>query len=97
MPPKATKADFVPVKDSSEQVVLDMLGDELAAAVVAARGRLQDSSIMCRIGEVPGGVDPEHGYPPGFVPGLVSIHRDGAETVYDLSHENALAGLKALT
>lgn len=83
-------AIFTAVKDSAEQVILDMLGDDLATAVVAARTRLQDASVMCRIGAHPSGE------PDDAMPGLVSVERDGASTVYGLSHEDAIAALEAL-
>ena len=84
---------FLAVANSQEQFILDMLGPELAGAVVTARERLQDASIMARIGENPeGGTECSA----DFIPGLVSIHRDGTDTVYGLGMEDALAALAEL-
>jgi hypothetical protein len=77
----------------SDTIMLDMLGDTLRAAIVEARSRTSDDTIMCRIGEIPGGGGDA---PPGFVPGLVSIHRDGHDTVYGLSEDGAVEALTAL-
>jgi hypothetical protein len=76
---------------SAEMIQLDMLGGDLRDAILSARTRLSDSSVMARIGEVEGG-----GAPPGFVPGLVSVHREGHPTVYGLGHDEAVAHLLAL-
>lgn len=76
----------------SAEFMLDMLGDRLKTALVEARGRTGDSSIMARIGAVPGGGEP----PPGFVPGLVSVERDGHDPVFGLSEDDAVAHLEAL-
>lgn len=68
---------------------LDALGDNLKNAIMAARDRTGDASITARIGSSP---DPEL----NPMPGLVSIERDGADTVYGLAYDDAIATLDAM-
>lgn len=73
-----------------EFILREMLGDVLFAALQAARTRTGDASITCRIGDNPSD-DPDV-----WSPGLVSIERDGVETVYGLSSDQAVDQLGAL-
>lgn len=70
----------VPVIDMQ----LTLLPDELRAAVVAARGRLGDGTVMARVGEY------------NERPGLVSIERGGKELQAGLGMDLALTFLEEL-
>lgn len=76
------------VDPTPDFILSEMLGDGLFGALKEARTRTADPTIMTRIGSSP---DPD-----APMPGLVSIERDGAETVYGLSEADALAQLAAL-
>lgn len=85
----------VPVLTSQEEWILrEMLGPDFRDAIVEARTRTGDHSIMCRIGENPNGDG--NPYPADFIPGLVSIHRDGHDAVLGLAHDDALTKIAAL-
>lgn len=77
-------------RSSAEMFVLDMLGDNLRDAVIKARDRLEDETIMARIG----------GHNPAQ-PQLELVHverGDPAEILEDgMTPEDAVAFLAALT
>jgi hypothetical protein len=76
-------------RSSQENFMLDMLGDELRDAVIEARDRLEDETIVVRIG----GHDMSNP-----TPGLVHVERgDPAEVLESaMTVEEAMAFLEGL-
>lgn len=93
--PATPEAPAQPALTAQEEWILThMLGDDFKAAILDARARTGDASIMINIGANPAGEGEP--YPSDFIPGLASIHRGGHDTVFGLSHDEALAQLAAL-
>ena len=76
------------MSEQPDAVILSMHADDIREAIVEARTRTSDATVMARVGDSP---DPET-----QMPGLYSVEAAGRETVYGLTHDEALAALNAL-